>query len=243
MSKQAKIIIFSVILFASFLMKHCSDDKSSYEKPNAKEEKSDWDPNDLEDNNNSTPPLTKVKDLPPVKSIDDLPKERTIKDKMKDLSKFKKYDYISSTPRPQNGFSPYNSIFGAGVYNNSAENTVQVTAPETADIVIFIKDVYSGVRIRNEYIRSNTTFSLTGIPYGNYKFSYLHGRTWDDGTHGSVFKGGLAKGNFMNDKGVGQSDDAIDFEFKTGYTGTYTLKLQLIENGNLKTVTASEDDI
>jgi len=32
MSKQAKIIIFSVILFASFLMKHCNDD-GSYKKP------------------------------------------------------------------------------------------------------------------------------------------------------------------------------------------------------------------
>ena len=32
MSKQAKIIIFSVILFASFLMKHCNDDKP-FKKP------------------------------------------------------------------------------------------------------------------------------------------------------------------------------------------------------------------
>lgn len=242
MSKQAKIIIFSIILFASFLMKHCNDDGLPYKKP-VTEKKNDWDPNDLGDSETETnDDYIKPIDIstPPEKVISD----KDIIDLRKKLEefepKFKKIDFISATPRPENGYSPYNSYFGSGIYNNSAQNNVVVTAPEKADMVIFIRDVYSGKTIRNEYIRANSTFSLTGIPYGNYKFLYLYGRTWDANTD---FKNGAAKGNFMNDRGVGKSDDSIDFEFKTGYTGTYTLKLQLIQNGNLETVPASEDEI
>ena len=144
------------------------------------------------------------------------------------------------TPRPENGYSPYNSYFGSGIYNNTTQNIIVVTAPEKADMVIFIRNIYTGKTIRNEYIRANTTFSLTGVPYGNYKFLYLYGRNWNANKD---FKNGAAKGNFMNNKGVGKSSDYIDFEFKTGYTGTYTLKLQLIQNGNLETISASEDEI
>ncbi len=146
----------------------------------------------------------------------------------------------TKTPRPENGFSPYNSYFGSGIYNNSTKNSIAVTAPEKADMVIFIRDIYSGRTIRNEYIRSNSTFTLTGLPYGYYKFFYLYGNNWDEN---STFKNGAASGNFNKDKGVGKSDDAIDFEFKQGYIGTYTLKLQLLLNGNLQTLPSSEDEI
>ncbi len=146
----------------------------------------------------------------------------------------------SLTPRPKNGFSPYNSYFGNGLYDNTTENSIVVTAPEEADMVIFIRNVYSGKTIRNEYIRSNTTFSLTSLPYGYYKFIYLYGSEWNSDLY---FKNGAAKGNFSTNKGVGKSNDAIDFEFKTGYKGRYTLKLQLIANGNLETVPGTEDEI
>ena len=53
MSKQAKIIIFSLILFASFFMKNCSDTGSSYKKPTNEQER-DWDPNDYEDSETET---------------------------------------------------------------------------------------------------------------------------------------------------------------------------------------------
>ncbi len=42
MSKQAKIIIFSVILFASFLMKHCNEDGSTYERPTSNSPKKNY---------------------------------------------------------------------------------------------------------------------------------------------------------------------------------------------------------
>ena len=33
------------------------------------------------------------------------------------------------TARPINGFSPYNSYCGKGIYDNSTDNTIKVTAP------------------------------------------------------------------------------------------------------------------
>ena len=39
MTKQAKIIIFSLILFASFAMKHCNDDGSTYKRPTSNQPK------------------------------------------------------------------------------------------------------------------------------------------------------------------------------------------------------------
>ena len=142
--------------------------------------------------------------------------------------------------RPESGFSPYNSYYGKGIYNNSTDNTIEVTAPLKKDIVIMFKDIYSGRMVRNEYIRANTKFSLTGIPYGNYKFFYLYGDDWSSNAN---FKGGVAKGNFLKDKGVGKSDKYFDCEFEDGYYGTYSLKLQLYTNGNLSTVEGSESDL
>ena len=190
---------------------------------------------DLVKNSNDSSKINKPYILPPAPMPLISDADQKLIDKLLELP-----DFISSTPRPENGYSPYNSLFGSGFYNNSTGNTLNVTAPEEADMVIFIRDVYSGETIRNEYIRANTTFSLTGLPYGKLKFFYLYGRTWDANTD---FKNGAAKGNFMNDRGVGKSDDAVDYNFKVGYVSTGTLKLQLIQNGNLETVSASEDEI
>ena len=142
--------------------------------------------------------------------------------------------------RPVNGFSPYNNYYGKGVYHNNTDNNIKVTAPTNKDIVILIEDIYSKRKIRNEYIRANTVFLLTGIPYGTYKFYYLHGENWSSNAN---FKGGLAKGNFLKEKGVGKSDKIFDVEFEVGYTGTYSLKLQLVSNGNLNTITGSESEL
>tara|TARA_B100000925_G_scaffold174317_2_gene131333 strand:+ start:2298 stop:3239 length:942 start_codon:yes stop_codon:yes gene_type:complete len=147
---------------------------------------------------------------------------------------------IYPTSRPSNGYSPYDSYYGKGIYNNSTDNTIKVTAPLSQDIVIMIKDIYSSKTIRNEYIRAGTTFSLTGIPYGTYKFIYLYGNDWSANAN---FKSGSTKGNFLTNKGVGKSNKFYDVDFKVGYYGTYSLTLQLLSNGNLTTVEGTEDDL
>ena len=49
----------------------------------------------------------------------------------------------SPTARPLNGFSPYDSYYGKGIYHNSTDNTIKVTAPVSNDIVIMFKNIYS----------------------------------------------------------------------------------------------------
>ena len=179
------------------------------------------------DQNDSSISSSKKNILSPkeIKSVDDYP------------SKSKKY---LPSLRPENGFSPFNDLFGRGIYNNSTDNIITVTAPKRADIVIFIKDIYSKRVIRNEYVRAGSVFSLTGVPFGSYKFIYIHGNNW---SAYAPFKEGEAFGNFLSDKGVGKSDKFFDVEFEEGYYGTYSLTLQLMSNGNLTTVSGSEQEI
>ena len=174
---------------------------------------------------------------PPTSSTEQLNKPDRVVNSPSVVNNNSKY---SPTSRPVSGFSPYNSHYGKGIYNNSTDNTIEVTAPLKKDIVIMFKNIYSGRMVRNEYIRANTMFSLTGIPYGKYKFFYLYGDDWSANAN---FKGGRAKGNFLKEKGVGKSDKTFDCEFEDGYYGTYSLKLQLYTNGNLNTVEGSENDL
>ena len=179
------------------------------------------------DQNDSNTSLSKDNVSSPVEVESVVTAPSTIKKKLPSL-------------RPKNGFSPYNNLYGRGIYNNSTDNTIIVTAPVRADIVIFIKDIYSKRVIRNEYVRAGSVFSLTGVPFGTYKFIYIYGNNW---SIDAPFKNGEAFGNFLSDKGVGKSDKFFDVEFEDGYYGTYSLTLQLMSNGNLTTVSGSEQEI
>ena len=105
---------------------------------------------DLVKNSNDSSKINKPYILPPAPMPLISDADQKLIDKLLELP-----DFISSTPRPENGYSPYNSLFGSGFYNNSTGNTLNVTAPEEADMVIFIRDVYSGETIRNEYTEPN----------------------------------------------------------------------------------------
>ena len=214
MNSQTKIILFSLILLMSIINKQCNQSHDYVSSNNYNSSEIDYSNNPTKDNDIVTSNKTS-ESKPPL-------------------------PILKATERPINGFSPYDSYCGRGIYNNSTNNTIKVTAPLQADIVIFIKDVYSQKKIRNEYIRAGSVFSLTGIPYGSYKFIYTYGNNW---SANAPFKGGLAYGNFLTDKGVSQSDKIVDVEFERGYYGTYSLTLQLLSNGNLTTVDANEDDI
>ena len=144
-----------------------------------------------------------------------------------------------SSFQPDNGYSPYDEIYGAGIYHNT-ENSIQVTAPSQRDIVFLLKNLSTGRFIRNEFIKRGSTFSLTEIPYGDYKFYYTSGTSWSEN---ESFKGQEGAGNFTFGYTITKSEDIKDFEFEKGYTGEYTLVLQMVENGNLESEPATEDEI
>ena len=143
-------------------------------------------------------------------------------------------------PRPKNGYSPYDSYFGKGVYNNSTNNSVSVSAPLLSDIIFLLKDYNSGLTIRNEYIRGGSTYNLTGIPYGTYTFSYFSGTNWSKDIS---MKKGRIRGGFSKNKSFSKSEKIKDrMNFKTGYYGSVTIKLTQRVNGNLETQRSNEDE-
>ena len=140
---------------------------------------------------------------------------------------------------PQNGYSPYNSYFGSGVYNET-QNSIIVNTPKNSDIVFLLRNVYNGKTIRNEFIRRNSTFELTKIPYGTYEFLYFSGTNWSENVY---MKNGRIRGGFTKSKSFSKSEYVKDrMEFERGYYGSYTLTLTQVAYGNLDTQPADEDD-
>ena len=142
---------------------------------------------------------------------------------------------------PINGTSPYNSYFGSGVYNSDDANWIKVNTPKNSDIVFIVKDIYSGKTIRNEFIRKNSSFTLTDIPNGTYEFLYFSGNNW---SYNESMKNGRIKGGFTKNKSFTKSEkisDRIIFEYGY-YGGGMTLTLSQVYNGNLETQPADEDD-
>lgn len=158
---------------------------------------------------------------------------------IRELSDIENFKTNYSVSYPNNGYSPYDAIYGKGIYHQTG-NSIKLTAPVQRDIVFLLKDLNSDRMIRNEFIRAGNTFSLTKIPYGDYKFYYTYGSHWS--TQAS-FKDYSEMGNFTKNYGISKSDSWRDFECNNGYNSTYTLKLQLVSNGNLETKSASEDEI
>ena len=52
--------------------------------------------------------------------------------------------------RPENGFSPYNSFFGKGIYNNSSGNEFVIKNSNSTDAVVLLVNANTGRKTRNE---------------------------------------------------------------------------------------------
>lgn len=137
-----------------------------------------------------------------------------------------------------NGESPYDKYFGSGRYEET-ENSVIVKASSNSDVVFILIDVNSGRKIRNEYIRRGTVFSLTKIPYGTYDYMYYSGLDWsDDLPINSSIKGGFTRNSSFTKNSY--SSDRL--EFNRGYYGSYEITLYEVANGNLETKSASASE-
>ena len=224
MNRTLKISIYSIILIIAFLNKcgrdiiGCTDGvddpmKREYVKPK-----------------NEYSPSTKTQ---PSSTPDEY------RHRLRNTDKYTPIDLKLPITQPNSGYSPYDSWYGKGIYHQT-ENSIEVTAPIERDIVFLLRDLSSQRTIRNEYVRAGRTFSLTKIPFGNYKFYYTYGNDW---SNLASFKDQEKLGNFTSNKGVSKSDDYRDFEFERGYSGAYTLKLQMVVGGNLETESATEDEL
>lgn len=191
MSKQAKIIIFSVILFASFLMKHCNDD-GSYKKP-------------------STNKFDKLKEAMDKPSSSDRKNENP----------------TTYYTQPENGFSPYNSYFGSGIYDNNTQNSFIVKNDNSTDAVVLLVDAYSSRKVRNEYIRKGNTFSMTGVPNGTYYLRWISGNDWSPN-----LQVGNLRGGFQSDQSFSETESSNDW-MRTDGGSQWTVTLYSVAGGTV----------
>lgn len=138
----------------------------------------------------------------------------------------------------ENGDSPYDEIFGKGIYNDT-QNSILIKASEKLDVVFVLVDINTDRRIRNEFINKGSTFNLTKIPYGTYDYMYFSGNDWSD----EIDLGIGVKGGFTRNSSFTKNSYSTDrIEFEQGYYGTYELTLYSVINGNLETESTSAQD-
>ena len=254
MSREAKILIFSIILVFSAYLKYSDSDifdssKSSYKAENKSTPK--------RSNSKTTPKSSNSKyktnsdGLPIFENTDaykDLPNllreaDETIREADKyfgnsDSSEFD-LDSPDYTAVPKSGYSPYDRYFGKGVYH-STDNSVVVKASNNTHVVFILIDTYTGKRIRNEFIRKGETFTMTKVPYGTYDYMYFTGRNWSKDV---MINNGKIKGGFKDYQNFQKNKTGRDqMNFKTGYYGSYRIELVSQIGGNLKTQSTSEQD-
>lgn len=145
-------------------------------------------------------------------------------------------DYLAV---PQTGSSPYDSYFGKGVYNET-DNYIEVKAPTNTHVVFILINSNTNRRIRNEFIRKGETFKMTKIPYGTYDYMYFTGRNWSNNL---TINNGKVKGAFKDYPSFNRNKYQTDqMEFERGYYGGYEIKLVQSVGGNLETQSTSENN-
>jgi hypothetical protein len=139
-------------------------------------------------------------------------------------------------PQPENGFSPYNDYFGRGLYNNDSGNEFVIKNSNSTDAVVLLVNAYSGKKIRNEYIRKGSTFSMTGVPNGTYYLQWSSGNNWSPNKNVGNLTGG-----FQEDISFAKTENRNDWMPVEGYQ-QWTVTLYSVTDGDVETdnISASE---
>lgn len=213
MSRQAKIIIFSLILLFSIYQKQTNDNSTTYE------------------------PRVITKDTPKKKITKTTPKKYKPKRKkpLLPLGDFKKT--IEWFPTPKNGFSPYNQYFGKGIYNNNSGNEFIIKNSNQTDAIVLLVNAYTGRKVRNEFVSKGSNFKMTGVPNGTYYLEWFSGTDWSPELKvGTRFKGGFqTKASFTKTK------DASDWMSVDGFE-KWTVTLYSVAGGDVESEKINADE-
>lgn len=158
----------------------------------------------------------------------------------------------SSTPSPLfvapsiiNADSPYDIVFGEGIYDTLASNRVYIHNTGSCPAIICIVENKKPFRtIRNEYIGNNVRFMLDGIPDGEYYLKAYFGNNWEP--RGKLPNGTMA-GRFADEKGFRvYNDKSMLLNMKQSKQGTlrhfsaYEFKFSLRDSSGSKSLTAEQ---
>ena len=138
--------------------------------------------------------------------------------------------------QPKNGFSPYNAFFGKGIYNNASGNVFVIKNSNSTDAIVLLVNAYSGKKVRNEYIRKGATFEMTGVPNGTYYLEWASGNNWSPN-----LKVGKLRGGFQTDASFTKTRESSDWMKVNGYQ-QWTVTLYTVKGGDVQSESLSASE-
>lgn len=124
------------------------------------------------------------------------------------------------------GASPLDGCFGKGVYGGNA--TLTIKNGGSSDAIVCLYSISNGRTIRNEYVRKNSSFTMSKIAQGAYKIRVFYGNDWNP----ELTNNCGTKGNFETDVYFSEFDGTEYFEDSDrGYT-IATITLYTVAGGN-----------
>jgi len=154
-------------------------------------------------------------------------------------------DSVINYPRPINGFSPYDSYFGRGIYNNSVSNYVEIDNQTLNDAVVLLVNAYNDRKIRNEYVRKGTKFKMTGVPDGVYYIRMMSGKNWNPNIKVGPLTGGFSKNRSISGNSssndwmkIGTTYADSDGRYYEGFSQT----LHAVVGGNVESESLTADE-
>lgn len=227
MSRKAKIIIFALVLIGAIFKKNFSNgdqrdsvqDKKYIDTSIYNEDKSDEIKRSEEKRRRRISEINESLENMRIKTIPNL------------LD-----DVYEIHPTPKNGFSPYDKFFGKGIYNNSSRNEFVIKNSNSTDAVVLLVDAYSGRKVRNEFIRKGSNFTMTGVPNGTYFLEWTSGGKWSPNLNVGRLKGGFQKNSSFT-----KTRDRQDWMKVSGYQ-QWTVTLYTVSGGDVESegITADE---
>ncbi len=129
----------------------------------------------------------------------------------------------------KDGASPLTGCFGKGIYSGNA--TLTIKNGGNSDAIICLYSISDDRTIRNEYVRKNSSFTMSNIAQGEYKIRVFYGNDWNPNLENSCG----TKGNFETDVNFSEFDGTKYFHDSDGLYSIVTITLEAVVNGNAST--------
>lgn len=133
----------------------------------------------------------------------------------------------------KNGASPYDELYGKGVYSET-QHSLKIINSGSTDVIVMLIEKEGDKMIRNEYVQAKSEYNMTKIPNSICYTKYYYGLDWNPDRKTK----GIVTGGFDNEEQFVISDklgDMLMFQVKNDGQYTYssnfeiTLETQIIE--------------
>ena len=78
----------------------------------------------------------------------------------------------------ENGYSPYNYLYGEPIINTVDDNDIVIKNSNISETVVKLIDKISQRVVRNVFINKGTEYTMVDIPNGNYYIKWYSGKYW-----------------------------------------------------------------